>query len=114
MNFANTGSNPVSTSMIKLEKGKDGDNRWYLNFGESAFIHTINDWEQVFGKWNWYTFTLIKIEFENDTNFAQGIEFEFVLLGLGFRFRYNKPEFLKKCEEWDKKAEESVAKRKGI
>lgn len=91
--------------MIKLTRGTDGDDRWYLELTPNSFVHTINDWEQLIRrkgiKWNWYSFHFIHIYFENDTNFAQGVEFEFVILGLGFRFRYNRKEFNEKCKEWD-------------
>jgi hypothetical protein len=62
---------------------------------ERLFIELINDWKQFHGSWNWYTFTLINIEFENDA-MTHGYEFYFVILGLGIRIRYNK----KSYEQW--------------
>ncbi len=50
----------------------------------------INEWSQLFGEWNWVTFTFINIEFEND-KMTQGLELLFIVLGFGFRIRYNKP-----------------------
>jgi hypothetical protein len=58
--------------------------RWVFSF--------INDWKQLRGKWNWYTFTFIQIEFENDV-WTHGVECYFVLLGIGVRIRYNKSTF---------------------
>lgn len=51
-------------------------------------MHGINDWKQLFGKYNWYTFHFIHVYVEDDI-WTGGFEFEFVVLGLGFRFRYN-------------------------
>lgn len=76
---------------IKIE-----DKTIYINFTKDFFISSYNDWSQLFGKFNWYTFTLINIYFEND-KWTGGINFEFIILGLGFRVRYNyKPEILEK------------------
>jgi len=52
-------------------------------------FEVINEWSQLFGKWNWYSFTIIKLEFENDI-MCPGYELYFVLLGLGFYFRVNR------------------------
>lgn len=65
-----------------------------------------NDWKQIGGKYNWYNFTLCSIWFENET-YTGGVEFEFVVLGLGFWIRYNYnsakiKELLKEAKE-DKK-----------
>lgn len=48
----------------------------------------IEEWSQFVGKCNWYTFTPIKIEIEDD-RILGGWEFTLVILGVGFRFRYN-------------------------
>jgi len=48
----------------------------------------LNEWSQLCGTYNWYTFTFARIEFENEP-YTGGWDFEFILLGLGFRFRYN-------------------------
>lgn len=63
-----------------------------INLTPQTFIETHNDWLQLFNTFNWYTFTLINIEFEND-NFTHGYEFIFIILGLGFRVRHNKKSF---------------------
>lgn len=64
------------------------DDAIYLNLSKNSFVHTINQWGQLFGRFNWYTFTPIEIEFENET-MTGGFEFVIMLLGLGLRFRYN-------------------------
>lgn len=62
-------------------------------------IEGINEWRQLFGKYNWYTCTLINIKFEVD-DWTAGYEFLFVVLGLGIRVRYNTDEALEKFDEW--------------
>ena len=61
----------------------------YLYFTENCFISFINEWMQLFSKFNWYNWTLIKADFEWDMDMTGGIEFELIVLGLGFRFRWN-------------------------
>ena len=39
---------------------------------------------------------------------AYGYEFQFILLGLGFRARYNTDKSLERYEEWDKDVEEAI------
>jgi hypothetical protein len=53
---------------------------WHIDWTE--------DYSQFFRKDNWYTFTFIHLVFENDTMMG-GYELTFVVLGLGFRIRYN-------------------------
>lgn len=76
---------------IKLEKPSGHDHNYYLHFGDNAFIQFVNEWPQFWGKYNWYDFTLIMIRFEKDLMLT-GYEFEFVILGLGFRIRINDPD----------------------
>lgn len=57
-------------------------------FGKECLLSFKNDWAQIFGHWNWYNFTLIDIEAENDKMLG-GYEFDFVVLGLGIHFRIN-------------------------
>jgi len=73
---------------MKLKKEEGG---WILYFDKkgNSFIHPINQWEQFWGKWNWYDFTLIEISAENDIS-APGYEFLIIILGLGFRLRINR------------------------
>lgn len=72
---------------------------------EHWLIEGINQWEQLFGGFNWYTFTAIQLEFENDA-MTHGYEFIFIVLGLGFRIRYNTDEALEQFDEWEKEAKE--------
>ena len=72
---------------MKLTKDKH-DKRYYLHLSKNSFVHAINDWKQLWGKYNWYTFHFINIYLEDDV-WTGGFEFEFVVLGLGFRFRCN-------------------------
>ena len=67
-------------------------------------LETINQWEQLKGDFNWYTFTPIQIEFEKE-NVAHGYEFIFIVLGLGFRVRYNTDKALAQFEEWENEIE---------
>ena len=71
------------------------DDKWVIEFQ--------NDWKQIIGKWNWYTFTVIELYFEND-KWTHGYEAMFVLLGLGVRIRYNTDKALEQFAEWDKEA----------
>jgi len=72
--------------------------RWIFEF--------INEWKQLIGSWNWYTFTFINIEIENDL-FTHGVEFLFIVLGFGFRIRYNKPSFDKWAKDLMKETDEA-------
>jgi|SRR3990167_7744731 len=83
---------------MNLKKDESG---WYLYITKNSFIHGVNDWKQIFGNWNWYSFTFITIYAERDF-FVGGYEFEFVILGLGFRFRHNDKNARTKFKEWDK------------
>ena len=60
----------------------------YLHFTDNCFIHTINEWKQITGKYNWYTFTGVHLSTENDA-YTGGFEIECIILGLGLRFRWN-------------------------
>lgn len=51
-------------------------------------FHFINEWEQLRGGYNWYTYNLCQVEFE----VFCGWEISVVLLGLGFRLRRNSTE----------------------
>lgn len=57
-------------------------------------VSGINELDQLvnFFKYNWTTWNwcLVKLEYENDIILG-GYEFTVILLGLGFRVRYNKP-----------------------
>lgn len=53
-----------------------------------GFIEWIEQWSQIFDDCNWYTFQFAHIEFEWDKCMG-GVEASVVILGLGFRARYN-------------------------
>jgi len=90
---------------MKIEKPKEYDPHYYLHFSDKCFIHGRNDWGQLFGKYNWYSFHFIHVYFENEV-MTGGWELECVLLGLGFRLRYNyafeESEAGKRLEEYKK------------
>lgn len=71
-------------------------------------IEPINEWKQLRGGYNWYSFTPIHIMFEKE-NLAHGYEFWFTLLGLGFIIRYNTDKSLEQFEKWDKEVEEELS-----
>jgi hypothetical protein len=77
-----------SVFKMKLKKEENG---WILTLDKkgNSFVCPINDWGQIFGHWNWYSFHLIHIYAENDI-VCPGWEFEFAILGLGFRIRINR------------------------
>jgi len=62
----------------------------------------INQWRMLFGKYNWYFFTPIKLYFEHE-KYLKGIWLEVVVLGIGFsvRFNYDIQFLLNKRETWD-------------
>lgn len=56
--------------------------------GKHWLLHTICEWRQLWGKWNWINFTVVQVYAERDICLP-GFEFTAILLGLGFRFRIN-------------------------
>ena len=52
------------------------------------FIDWIEQWSQFIRHDNWNTFVFIQIEFEDDRCMG-GVETTIILLGLGFRLRWN-------------------------
>jgi hypothetical protein len=94
---------------MKITKPTEYDPHYYLNLTDKCFIHTRNDWAQLIGKYNWYSFTFCQVYFENET-MTGGWEFECILLGLGFRIRYNyafeQSEAGKSLEEYKKQTNE--------
>ena len=89
-----------------------------LEFTENFFATFYNDWEQLFGKWNWYNLTLVEISLEKDI-MIPGYEFAFIILGIGVRFRYNGDwsktpegrELLASTAEVDKQMAEEIKKQ---
>lgn len=85
---------------LHLERGSEFDPQWMLHIGDNAFAHLENDWPQIWGKYNWKTYRLAHIYYEDDV-WLGGKELVFVLFGIGFRFRYNDPnnEKMKELDE---------------
>jgi len=81
--------------------------RW-LKANEHWIVELKNEWSQVSGKWNWYTFTLIYIYGEKSWH---GYEFWFTLLGLGIYIRYNTDKSLELFKKWDKEMEEEFGEK---
>jgi hypothetical protein len=52
------------------------------------FLYWIEEWSQIAGRCNWYTFRPILIEFEHD-KIMGGLEATIILLGVGLRWRWN-------------------------
>lgn len=51
-------------------------------------IHWIEEWSQFFQRCNWYTFHPFTLEIEDERNMG-GFEISLIVLGLGFRARWN-------------------------
>lgn len=64
-------------------------------------LELFNEWEQLNRekKWNWVTATLIHIYFEKE---YEGYQFQIMLFGLGFFFRYNTKKSLKIFKQMQK------------
>jgi len=61
----------------------------YLSlFNGNGSLQLINDWEQIFGDWNWYSMHFLHLYFEYEPMVGESYEFSFAILGLGFTFRY--------------------------
>lgn len=52
-----------------------------------AAVYFQQDWSQIFGGCNWYTFRFCVFEFEWDKMFGS-IEFTFIIAGLGLHARW--------------------------
>ena len=57
-------------------------------FSDRFLFEFIFEWKQLTPGWNWRTFHPIMIEFEDDRSLG-GVETTIVILGVGFRFRYD-------------------------
>lgn len=80
---------------------------------KNIYITWHNEWSQLGKKFNWYTFTPISVEFENDVH-TKTWEFRFILLGLGFTLVYDidfdNSEVGQKLEDLDKKIDDILYK----
>jgi len=75
---------------------------------KDRFVFTFyNDWKQLQGGYNWYTFTLCDIHFEYD-KMHYAYEVAFTLLGLGFVLRYNTKKSDEVYAEYEKITDEAV------
>jgi len=70
-----------------------------INITKKLFLDLSTEWSQLWGKYNWYTFTFVELYFENDS-FTGGLEFVATLLGFRLRIRYNTDEFFIKEAQW--------------
>lgn len=52
------------------------------------YFYRIEEWSQFFSICNWYTFHPFMFEIEDERSMG-GIELTFIIMGLGFRIRYN-------------------------
>lgn len=59
-----------------------------LTAEKNWFIDWVQQWDQLWTDCNWYDCDLLWIRFENDKVMG-GYEFTFIVLGLGFRWRWN-------------------------
>lgn len=86
---------------------------------ENWVLSIINEWKQLKGKYNWYSFTFINLYFE-DEPYTGGVELHFTLLGLGFIIRYNYDfegseagKIIMKYEKELEKTKKKITKKKG-
>lgn len=70
-----------------------------------------NEWSQLFGKYNWYTFRFLQVEWEWD-KYCGSLEFMFALLGFGLRIAIAIPNEVseKNRKKWALTIEESMGK----
>ena len=65
---------------MRIKRVTDDEKDWFFEFYE--------DYSQLLQKCKWYAFRFAHIEVENDKLMGD-FEATFILLGLGFRFRWN-------------------------
>ncbi len=70
-----------------------------INVNKKCFFTIFTEWDQLFGKRSWYSFTPIHIFYEND-KMVFGHLFQITLLGFGISFRYNTDKALKLFKKW--------------
>lgn len=76
--------------------------RKIANEDENPFIFEwVEQYSQFFEECNWRTFSLAYVELEDD-HIMGGFEITFILLGLGFRFRWNhtETENMRECKNF--------------
>ncbi len=85
-------------------------NSIFINFTKDFFIELKQEWSQLWGKYNWISMNFLHLYFEND-KMTGGYEFEFMVLGVGLRVRYNYNDTLDKMsEQADKEIKEYLNK----
>jgi hypothetical protein len=84
-----------------------------INVNNKCFFTFFTEWIGLFTKFNWYSFTLINISYEND-KMLFGYYFEVTLLGFSVSFRYNSDEAIKLFKEWEKETKPLIKDSKKI
>ena len=66
----------------------------------NLFLELVEQYSQFFEECNWYEYRIAHIELENDVMMG-GVEITFIVLGLGFRLRWNhtETEAMKHCRD---------------
>jgi hypothetical protein len=74
---------------------------------KEIIFELTNDWQFLFGKYNWTTFTFIQLYIEHE-KWLKGWDLHFTLLGLGvyIRFNYDVKFLDDKLNEWGADLEE--------
>lgn len=74
-------------------------------------IDLVNEWSQLIGKYNWYTFTPLHFRVEKECIHGTA-EVELYFLGFGLRvyWVWNQEMFNAKAEEYSKRLEEGIFK----
>lgn len=73
-----------------------------MNLIKRFVITPINEWKQIGGKYNWYSFTICNLYFEYE-KMLEGIEFSIIIFGIGIYIRFNLPASDKIFIEFNKK-----------
>ncbi len=68
-----------------------------------------NDWLQLKGGFNWYSFNFLHVYFEYD-KWMEGLELELYVLGFGIYIRYNLPASDKIFAEYKKEVDKIIKK----
>jgi len=76
---------------------KNKEKKWGISF--------YNEYGQLLEKCNWYTFTVLNVEFEND-KMTGGYELKVCLLGFAFIIRYNTDKAFRLFKKWEKEITE--------
>lgn len=81
-----------------------------MGIGKHIVITFTNEWRQFFTKgWNWRSFNLIQVYFEQDVMTA-GYECILSLAGFSIRLRINTNKSLELFAEWTKESEKELKK----